>query len=554
MATHHLEVERKYELADLTSPAVEIDWNQLENLTVVETVQEHLEATYFDTPCNQLGKNMIALRRRLGGYDQGWHIKFDDRAGARHEMHFDLLADEAKMPAAVNRFLQSAVGFEELGEKVSLITDRTRTVLADSSGVRVAEICRDSVAARDFSTDIERTWNEWEVELLEAGEVTGEEIFEDCEKIFSANGIVPSQSSAKIARALGLDAEFEARRTGADKKYAVSRVGAGEKKKKSKERASQRRQQTAAASSIDLLNTALDALLSDLLSWELKFRAGVPESVHGLRQTIRKVESLLRFAARPFPRTEQAAQQMDAALEGLRGIYRSLAPARDVDIVRAFLAEVGTEPGVVTATDRQELEEMLADDAEKNSREVLKVLDSDGFAMMRSDVAALQENLAHEVELPLNCENFVNKVAKRIRKSLVAFNKDELKQLWKSDPTEFAYDVLNNDPLFRVRRAAQIGRYCMEALTATGIELTDDQQQLAHLCTDLHRELSALSDEQVTLTWLQSAARRAVRRGQDRLAIGYLMGRSSYYAVGLRLTDHSYVPSQLKALKKLDLK
>lgn len=547
MATHHLEVERKYELADLSTPVPIFDWSQLNKLSIQEVVKEHLEATYFDTAEQVLGKNMVALRRRVGGYDQGWHIKFDDGNGSRHEVHYDLLADHKKIPAAVERFVRSAIQKQPLIEIVSLVTDRERTVVQDDSGVAVAEICADSVVAFDFASKTERTWKEWEVELLHEGSVSAQEIFESCEEIFENKGIVPSRSVAKIARALGKDSDFENRRLGRSSQQSATNGKKKSKKKKKEDLAP-------VAGSHAVLRSVLDNLSSELLLSEMKFRAGAFDSVHGLRQTTRRLESVLRYAARPYVRAEADALEIDACIESLKKLAKELSAARDIEIVREYLTGVGPQPGVVSQTALDDLGKFVTVDEQDTNRSVQKLLDAEEFMQLGRALKSISVELDQVVDLPLNAENYVNKVAKRIRKLLTGFYKDELKELWKSETTEFAYDELNNEPLFRLRRAAQSGRYCMEAFTNRGVDLTAQQRILFDICTDLHREISVLSDEHVVIGWLESASRRASRRQIDRLGIGYLMGRSSFYMIGLRMTHHSFVPAELKSLKGLNLK
>lgn len=550
MVEHHLEVERKYEFVGGDGEPTHVDWSALDGYSVQKPVEEHLEASYFDTADNDLSRNLVALRRRLGGYDQGWHIKFDDRAGARHEMHFDLLADEMKMPAQVSKFVRSVTLGDELHEIVSLITDRIRTVLKDSNGVSVAEICQDAVHAHDFSTGIERQWNEWEIELLESGEKSPAEIFADCEKILFEAGAKPSKSPAKIARALGQDGEFEARRQGKN----LSGEQLAKKTKKNEKKNKRRVQDTAPQDSSELLQHVLHMLTSNLMLWELKFRAGTPETVHGMRIGTRQVQSVLRYAVRPYVKNEVEAEAVEQLISSLKKLMKGLSSARDIDILTDFLGSVEVRPGLVSEKSREELEEYLALDDEDASKSVLRLLDSEEYLKLRVALIELTQNLDMAVTLPLNAENFVNKVAKRIRKHLSSFLKADYKDLWELNPSAFAYDEVHNDVLFEIRRDAQAARYCLEAFEIAGIKLSKDHKKLRNYAGELHREISILSDENVVVRWLERSSRRAMNHQSDRLGIGYLLGRSSYYAVGLRMTQHSFVPAELKRIKKLDLK
>ena len=59
----------------------------------------HLSATYFDTAGLRLAAAKIALRRRTGGTDPGWHIKLPVSADTRRELHFPLDEGEHEVPA-----------------------------------------------------------------------------------------------------------------------------------------------------------------------------------------------------------------------------------------------------------------------------------------------------------------------------------------------------------------------------------------------------------------------------------------------------------------------
>lgn len=547
MATHHLEVERKYELVNPDQQQVSIDWSSLANLTADQPLEENMSASYFDTQENDLGRNLVALRRRVGGYDQGWHIKFDDRAGARHEIHYDLLKDEKKMPASVSQFVRSVTLGDALKEIVSIDTHRVRTVLRDSAGTAVAEICDDTVEALEFATHVRRAWHEWEIELLEAGEGSPAEIFAACERLLFAAGVEPSQSSAKIARALGRDEEFEARRQGISLKTV--------QKKQKKALKTQKNNRTGASSnSLELMQNILHMLTSNLMLWELKMRAETPDTVHGMRIGTRQLGAVLRFAVRPYAKNEQAAQEIDRLLVQLKSLMKGLSSARDIDIVTEFLGGVDAQNAPITESARKEFDEYLASDDEDANRAVRRLIDSHEYLKLRVELVELTEHLEAVVDLPLNAENFVNKVAKRMRKQLVGFSKNENGKVWEGGSSDFAYDVQNNDLLFNIRRDAQSVRYCLEAFDIAGVILTKDHKKLRNIAGELHRDLSVLSDEQVILDWLESASRRAQRGGNDRLAVGYLWGRSSYYAVGLRMSAHHRVPLQLKKMKKLELK
>ena len=71
--SRHLEVERKFDVDEST---VTPSFEGIAAVARVEIAQvESLDATYFDTPKQDLAHNKITLRRRTGGHDAGWHLK-----------------------------------------------------------------------------------------------------------------------------------------------------------------------------------------------------------------------------------------------------------------------------------------------------------------------------------------------------------------------------------------------------------------------------------------------------------------------------------------------
>ncbi len=83
MADTKREIERKYESDDAALP-------DLTRVPGVASVRErgvtHLDATYHDTADHRLAASSLTLRRRTGGADAGWHLKFPVAPGVRDEI------------------------------------------------------------------------------------------------------------------------------------------------------------------------------------------------------------------------------------------------------------------------------------------------------------------------------------------------------------------------------------------------------------------------------------------------------------------------------------
>ena len=80
MTGDHLETEQKYDAdADFVLP-------ELGGRRPAEPKRIYLSATYFDTDDLDLIKHQITLRRRVGGDDEGWHLKLPVRKDTRQEI------------------------------------------------------------------------------------------------------------------------------------------------------------------------------------------------------------------------------------------------------------------------------------------------------------------------------------------------------------------------------------------------------------------------------------------------------------------------------------
>ena len=128
MADTKREIERKYEsddsgLPDLTGVAGVA--------SVVDKGVAHLDATYYDTPDERLAAAAITLRRRTGGSDAGWHLKFPVAPGVRDEIRAPL---SDTVPRSLAGLVRSRVRDAELRPVVRLLSDRDVRDLIDAAG------------------------------------------------------------------------------------------------------------------------------------------------------------------------------------------------------------------------------------------------------------------------------------------------------------------------------------------------------------------------------------------------------------------------------------
>lgn len=196
-----VEVERKYDVGDATPLPV---WVGIPGVDAVSSGEvRELDARYFDTEDAELSRSGVALRRRTGGPDAGWHIKGPREGDGRLEIGWPL-GDGDGIPDAVTETL-SRWTTGPLTPLARIENTRTAYLLTGAAGV-VAEFVDDRVRATDLRHDVRREWREWEFELGPAApsDAAGREsLFEAVERVISEVGGRDASSGSKLARALG---------------------------------------------------------------------------------------------------------------------------------------------------------------------------------------------------------------------------------------------------------------------------------------------------------------------------------------------------------------
>ena len=209
MSGGEVEIERKYDVDAAAQMPSLVGAGRVASADAADAFD--LDATYFDTAELGLASRHVAVRRRVGGHDAGWHIKWPPLAEGRREQQFPL-GDSDEVPGEVRAALAELVGDEPLVPIARIRNHRVATVLRDAEGESLAELADDHVVATDLragrSNGDERRWQEWEVELLAGGSV-GEAsdraaLLDAIEERLIAAGAQPPSSGSKLARALGL--------------------------------------------------------------------------------------------------------------------------------------------------------------------------------------------------------------------------------------------------------------------------------------------------------------------------------------------------------------
>ncbi len=199
----HLETEQKYDVeAGFALP----DFGGLTRPggRRAEPRRYYLSATYFDTEDLDLHRNQITLRRRVGGTDEGWHLKLPVRKDTRQELHAPL--DESgtgSIPARLTAQVEDITAGQRLRPIAILDTERTVVTVPGPTGEAMLEIADDRVTATRFGEPDEEAvmWREIEVEVISAApEAAG--LLADAGQALRKAGAKPSSSGSKLARLL----------------------------------------------------------------------------------------------------------------------------------------------------------------------------------------------------------------------------------------------------------------------------------------------------------------------------------------------------------------
>jgi inorganic triphosphatase YgiF len=198
----HLETEQKYDAAaDFALP----DLSGLEGRAKTTGRQRYyLSATYFDTEELDLIKHRVTLRRRVGGPDEGWHLKLPVRKDTRQEIRTPLSeGDTGTVPAQLAAEVQDIIAGRPLHPIAILDTERTVVTLTGQAGEPLAEVADDLVTADrlDQPGTEPMRWREIEVEAVEGAKVGG--LLEAVGQALREAGATPSPSASKLGRLLG---------------------------------------------------------------------------------------------------------------------------------------------------------------------------------------------------------------------------------------------------------------------------------------------------------------------------------------------------------------
>jgi len=201
----HLETEQKYDAdADFVLPKLG-SLPDLGGKRLADPKRIYLSATYYDTEDLALIQHKVTLRRRVGGDDEGWHLKLPVRKDTRQELHAPLgEGTSGSVPARLADQVKDITAGQPLHPVAILDTERTVVTLPGPSGAPLVEVADDLVTAIRLGEPDSgpMTWREIEVEALSPDSGAAAAMLESVGTVLREAGARPSASGSKLARVM----------------------------------------------------------------------------------------------------------------------------------------------------------------------------------------------------------------------------------------------------------------------------------------------------------------------------------------------------------------
>ncbi|MGH3982237.1 MAG: CHAD domain-containing protein [Pseudonocardiaceae bacterium] len=345
------ETERKYEGIEGLDPAGLLGFD-----TATGPDEQDLEAVYFDTADLRLVRAGVTLRRREGGSDEGWHLKFPAGKDSRDELRLPLGRSARRPPAELVALTRVYTRGGVLAPVAELNTRRRRWVLADSRGRSLAELVDDHVRARTMGEQTTTvSWREVEVELGEHGQRA---LLDRIERRLLKAGAQRAGSASKLGRLL------------ADRLPPSVATPSP----------------ASARSAGEVVLAYLWAQVEQLRRYDPLVRQDAPDAVHQMRVAARRMRSALQAFGRVLDR-----DQTRELTEELKWVAGELGEARDAEVMAARFAAILAEfpdelkLGPVSAAFTRSFERRQAD-----AREVaVAALDSERYLALHDRIDAL---------------------------------------------------------------------------------------------------------------------------------------------------------------------
>jgi CHAD domain-containing protein len=498
------ETERKY-----TVPAAD-DAAWLASLTgtgaiasVVDRGTQELDAVYYDTDDLRLARSSVTLRRRTGGTDAGWHLKLPLGGDTREEVR-EPLADD--VPGPLRDLVTSRTRGAPLVPVVRLRSSRSLHHLVDDEGTVLAELAVDTVRAKPLLARGEKArWRELEVEVADTAHAA---LLDHVEKVLRAAGAERARTPSKLARALAdthLDEARPARR-----RSAAEPGSAGAH-----------------------LLAYLDEYVRALVEVDPSVRRGLPDAVHTMRTTCRRLRACLRAY-----RSVLARDATDPVRDELKWLAGELGEERDQEVllerVRTGMAGLPAELVLGPVAARLRTWGVAGQSAAR--RRTLTALGSPRYLALLQTL----DDLVARPPLRANASRKPGKVmAKAVRKEHARLARRMERALDRPSGPE------RDAALHEARKAAKTVRYTAEA---AGPALGGRAERVEKRVKAVQKALGDHHDAVVARQVLRDHALAAHAAGEPGFTWGLLYGREQAAAIRL---EEERVPALWKEARGL---
>ncbi len=422
-----------------------------------------LVAVYFDTRELDLLRHGVTVRRRVGGTDEGWHLKEPSGPEARIETRLPLGRAVHTVPKPLRDRVEEIIGNRRMHPVARVCTHRSEVLLLDAEGDALAVLSDDDVRAeRLLEPTLSQHWREWEVELIDGPRA----LLDGVEPVLLGAGARPAGVSSKLARALAAESPAAG--------PAPWRAGLRPRR----------------SSARDVLAAYLAEHLRVLREHDAGLRG---ETVHKLRIAARRMRSALTSY---LPLFEPGA--VDALCEELRWLGLALGEARDAEVLRAHLDAMTADEPDGPATDA--LRERIRRDLEESHRigheASVEAVGSERYQQLLRSVEAVIESpaLRRGASKPARkvLPDLLERDARRLRRAASAAQR--------ADP-----GTAHQQGLHEVRKKAKRLRYAAESAAPV---LGKRARRLSRRAKALQDALGAHQDTVTSRAWLEGLAGR----------------------------------------------
>ena len=494
------EIENKYEVpADFSVD----DRLAVDGVRLGEPQRQELSAVYYDTSDLRLAADKVALRRRTGGHDAGWHVKRYRGAGDRDEVQLPMGRGGA-VPAAVSAEVRAVSRGEALRPAVRMTTRRTEWPLLAEDGTVLALVADDDVATEVVADPAAgQRWRELEVELVDGDRALLRAVDKRLRKV----GAARSADLAKIARAL-------------DGHWPDPPAPAGP-----------------AGSSAAVIGEYVRAQRDAIIEYDPRVRRDEPDAVHKMRVATRRLRSTMKSYRPLWDRA--ATDHLRAELKWLADV---LGKVRDAEVMVARLERSLDElpPELVVGPISARLTGGLRAQAVKDHRALVSALNGRRYAVLLDELDALLAAAPTDKGLR-PAKKFV---PRRVRRTVGTVEDllDQADSAAAGGPPQPG--VLDRDTaLHEARKAAKQARYAAEAAVPVG---GSGAIALATAMEDLQELLGEQHDSVVTRQLLRTTGMQAHAAGENAVTYGVLHGAE---AAGARDLEAG-LPKARKALRR----